>query len=93
MSNVWRQVDEAESQGKAVILMNPVLKDIPSAAGVMGVRSALLFFCLLCAYTPLINSLMTCSALLLFPCGLSLLLSCLSCAFLAKFLSIHAARF
>jgi len=42
-------VDEAESEGKAVILMNPVLKDIPSAAGVMGVRSPLLFFHLLCA--------------------------------------------
>ena len=37
------QVDEAEQQGKAVILVNPVLKDIPSAAGVMGVRSTLCF--------------------------------------------------
>lgn len=33
------QVDEAEQRGKAVILMNPVLKDIPSSAGIMGVRS------------------------------------------------------
>lgn len=37
------QVDEAEQRGKAVILMNPVLKDIPSSAGIMGVRSALCF--------------------------------------------------
>ena len=36
------QVDEAERQDKAVILINPVLKDIPSAAGVMGVRYELL---------------------------------------------------
>lgn len=35
------QVDEGEKQGKAVILMNPVLKDIPSSAGIMGVRSFL----------------------------------------------------
>ena len=34
------QVEEAERQSKAVILMNPALKDIPSAAGVMGVRYA-----------------------------------------------------
>lgn len=39
------QVDEAEKQGKAVILMNPVLKDIPSAAGVMGVRSVCFLSC------------------------------------------------
>lgn len=38
LTNLGDMVDEAESKGKAVILMNPVLKDIPSAAGVMGVR-------------------------------------------------------
>lgn len=38
LTNLGDMVDEAEKQGKAVILMNPVLKDIPSAAGVMGVR-------------------------------------------------------
>lgn len=37
------QVDEGEKRGKAVILMNPVLKDIPSSAGIMGVRSSFFF--------------------------------------------------
>lgn len=31
-------MEAAESAGKTVILVNPILKDIPSAAGVMGVR-------------------------------------------------------
>lgn len=32
------QVDAAEEKGKAVILVNPKLVDIPSSAGIMGVR-------------------------------------------------------
>ena len=87
-------MDEAESQGKAVILMNPVLKDIPSAAGVMGVRSALLFFHLLrvCVPVPVTKSPGVFSALLLFfPCGPSLPLFCLSCDFLVKLLLPSAA--
>lgn len=32
------QVEEAEAQGKYVILINPLLKDIPSAGGVMQTR-------------------------------------------------------
>ena len=35
------QVDAAEEQGKAVILINPKLVDIPSSGGVMGVRCSL----------------------------------------------------
>ena len=34
----WSQVAAAESQGKSVVLVNPVLKDIPSHSGIMGVR-------------------------------------------------------
>ena len=32
------QLEEVERQGKAMILLNPVLKDIPGSSGVMGVR-------------------------------------------------------
>lgn len=32
------QVAAAEAKGKAVVLVNPVLKDIPSHSGIMGVR-------------------------------------------------------
>jgi Domain of unknown function (DUF1995) len=32
------QVEEAEARGKAVILINPILRDIPSSGGIMGVR-------------------------------------------------------
>ena len=32
------QVEALEEKGKAIILMNPVLKDIPSHSGIMGVR-------------------------------------------------------
>ncbi|KAL3145428.1 hypothetical protein ABBQ38_001673 [Trebouxia sp. C0009 RCD-2024] len=38
LTNLGDMVDEGEKRGKAVILMNPVLKDIPSSAGIMGVR-------------------------------------------------------
>jgi len=36
------QVDAAEAEGKSVVLVNPVLKDLPSHSGIMGVRCALL---------------------------------------------------
>ena len=32
------QVEAAENMGKALVLVNPLLKDIASAAGLMGVR-------------------------------------------------------
>lgn len=32
------QADAAVEQGKTLILFNPLLKDLPSASGVMGVR-------------------------------------------------------
>eukprot|EP00803_Ostreobium_quekettii_P009486 evm.model.scf_2912EXC.1 EVM.evm.TU.scf_2912EXC.1 scf_2912EXC:157-4040(+) len=38
LSNMEEMVDKAEASGKIVILFNPLLKDVPSAGGLMGVR-------------------------------------------------------
>ena len=34
------QVEKGEEAGKAMVLVNPALKDIPSHSGIMGVRCA-----------------------------------------------------
>ncbi len=34
------QMEKAEEAGKAMVLVNPALKDIPSHSGIMGVRCA-----------------------------------------------------
>jgi hypothetical protein len=36
-SVAW-QAEAAAAQGKTIITLNPLLKDVPSASGVMGVR-------------------------------------------------------
>eukprot|EP01024_Parvocaulis_polyphysoides_P037228 TRINITY_DN33154_c0_g1_i1.p1 TRINITY_DN33154_c0_g1~~TRINITY_DN33154_c0_g1_i1.p1 ORF type:complete len:283 (-),score=19.72 TRINITY_DN33154_c0_g1_i1:288-1031(-) len=38
VTNISDMVNKAEEQGKACILINPILKDVPSSAGLMGVR-------------------------------------------------------
>lgn len=38
VTKMKEMVEKAEQSGKRVILFNPVLKDVPSAGGVMGVR-------------------------------------------------------
>jgi adenylate kinase len=38
LTNLQEMVEAAEAAGKATVLFNPILKDIPSSGGVMGTR-------------------------------------------------------
>eukprot|EP01024_Parvocaulis_polyphysoides_P018965 TRINITY_DN1847_c0_g1_i1.p1 TRINITY_DN1847_c0_g1~~TRINITY_DN1847_c0_g1_i1.p1 ORF type:complete len:329 (-),score=40.58 TRINITY_DN1847_c0_g1_i1:50-1036(-) len=38
VTSIAEMVDKAEEQNKACILLNPILKDVPSSGGVMGIR-------------------------------------------------------